>query len=291
MKHLSQIIKMDLKAAIQAFEADDFDSMNVFANRSMANAIMGKTKNLILPGFFMKDLALIYGIIKAYRGSTLSTAKVIGTKHLKSLEKMLSQEKLSEKELWKFFYRLNLDLKEFLKDDSEKNVYTSDDPEFSHAAFMWLLNHLKEGKTLLLNPKNRLLKGTLNEMDRIFKVHGGLESEIYAISMLKALDRYYDYFRFAHKIDGVIDEERVKSKIFPYVDEITSIVSSRRVSMSRMMKTMWELVSEWRKSFIEYTELRRRGIAVEKAIELPEEAKRKLTESVTKALEREVKVK
>jgi hypothetical protein len=128
-------------------------------------------------------------------------------------------------------------------------------------------------------------------MDRIFKVHGGFESEVYAISMLKALDRYYDYFRVAYRTDGTIDEEKVKSVIFPYIDQIVSIVSSGKIDVNEIMEVLWKLVSGWRKFFIEYMELLPRGVAVEKAIELPEEAKRKLTESVTKALEGEVKVK
>jgi hypothetical protein len=291
MKHLSQIIKLDIKAAIKAFEADDFDHMNIFANRAMANAIMGKKKELILPGFFMKDLALSYGIIQARRGTALQTAKVVGNRYLKSLEKMVDKGELNDKELWEIFYKLSLDLRVFLRSDFEKEAYTSDDPEFAHSAFIWLLKYLKQRKDVLLNPRNLLFKGIINEMDRIFKVHGGFKSEIYAISMLKALDRYYDYFRSAYRTNGTIDEEKVKSLIFPYVDEITSIVSSQRVNMSKMMRVLWELVSKWRKFFIEYMELRRPGIAIEKAIELPEEAKRKLTESVTKALEREVKAK
>ena len=95
-----------------------------------------------------------------------------------SAEEMLEKEDLNAKEFWKFFYRLSLELKDFLRDDFEKNAYASEDPEFSHVAFIWLLNHLKERKTVLLNPKNALLRGTINEMERIFKVHGGYESEI-----------------------------------------------------------------------------------------------------------------
>jgi hypothetical protein len=244
-----------------------------------------------LPGFFLKDLALSFGIIQARRGTALHTAKVVGNRHLKSLEKMVDTGKMNDKEFWELFYKSCLDLRVFLRSDFEKEAYPSDDPEFSHAAFVWLLNYLKQRKTVLLDPRNLLFKGVINEMDRIFKVHGGFQSEIYAISMLKALDRYYDYFRRAHSPKGTIDENKAKSMIFPYVDEITSIVSSRRVNMSKMMGVLWELVSGWRKFFIEYMELGRPGIAVEKAVELPEEAKRKLTESVTKALEGEVKAK
>jgi len=291
MKHLSKIIALDIKAAIQAFNADDFDSANTFANRAMANAVMGKNRELILPGFFMKDLVISYGIIQVHRGSALATAKTVGNKHLKVLEKMLDKEKMDENELWSLFYKMSLELRDFLKSNFEKDTYTSDDYEFSHEAFIWLLSYLKEKKALLSNPKNHLLKGIINEMDRIFKVHGGFESEVYAISMLKALDRYYDYFRVAYRTNETIEEEKVKSVIFPYIDQIVSIVSSGKNDLNEIMEVLWKLVSGWRKFFIEYMELQPRGVAVEKAIELPEEAKRKLTESVTKALEGEVKVK
>jgi hypothetical protein len=58
---------------------------------------------------------------------------------------------------------------------------------------------------------------------------------------------------------------------------------------SIVTETLWELVKAWRQFFIEYMELPR-PTKVERGIELPEEAKRKITESVTKALEKEIGV-
>ncbi len=290
MENINKIIELDIKAAVQAFKANDFSTMNTFANRSMANAIMGENKKLLLPGFFLKDLALTYGIIFAQKDSAISTAKTVGNSYLESV--LSITRKPDEKKLgalWKEFFDFNLKIKTYLKDDFERDNYMSDDPNFSHEAFVWLLNRLDESKNVLVNPRSLLLEGTINEMERIFKVHGCVERDFYTLSMMKALQRYFSYFKIAYRKEDRLDEEVVKT-VFPHIEKMKKVLSNEKIEIEGIMDEVWNLTTKWRIFFIEYMEIKA-SISIEKAIQLPEEVKSRLTKSVTQAMEKEVKEK
>jgi hypothetical protein len=285
---LKKIIELDTKSAIQAFKANEFSIMNAFANRAMANAIMGKDKKLVLPGFFLKDIAMNYGIILVQPDSAISTAKTVGNSYMESLLGFMAKiDDVKLEDLWKSFFKFSLEIKEFLKDTFEKDNYSSDEPKFGNEAFLWLLNYLDESKEILVEPRNRLLEGTINEMDRIFKTHGSLENGFYCLSMMRALQRYHSYFGVAHKKEDKIDPSEVK-KIYPYIERIKKFLSNEKVDIDEVMNVVWELTSNWRLLFIRYMEIQP-SIAIERAIQLPEEVKSKLTKSVTQAMEKEVK--
>lgn len=294
MVDLSQVIRSDIEASINAFEDNDFENMNIFANRSMANAIFGEDKKLILPGFLMKELAGIFGTLEA-RGkeqTAFSTAKTIGANYVSSLSKLLREKGFEENELWQKFHEVSLELRKFLMSTVEERTY-KEDPEFTRYAFEWLVKYLEKKKETLFNPKNLLLKGILNDMDRIFRVYGGVLLDTHTISLVRALDRYYDYCRKAYsQSDGTLDKDGIAKTVFPFIDRIAGLSSSPSESQASIVnETLWELVKRWREFFLDYLELPRPRVEVERGIEIPEEAKRKITESVTKTLEKEVGVK
>jgi hypothetical protein len=289
-----QIVRCDIEASIKAFEANDFENMNMFTNRSMANAILGEDKKLVLPGFFMKELVIIFGALEARGGReqhAFSTAKTRGLAYVKLLSQTISEKDFDENKLWAEFHEANSELGKFLMNEFEEETYKEDNT-FSEYAFKWLMDFLEKEKHTLSRPENMLLKGILNDMDRIFRIHGGTLHETYAFSLVRALSRYYDYFIVAHrKNDGTIDEEKIQSMIFPHVEKIKSMYLTKETKALAVTEVLWELVKGWRELFIEYMELRRPTIEVERGVELPEEAKRKITESITKSLEKEVGVK
>lgn len=286
MKSLRKVVSEDLAAGIDAFRDDSFDFVNLIANRIMANAIFGTDTKIFLPGFFLKEVASTFGVLKARKeAAAYSTAKSHGFKYVESLKKSLSS--LDEKELWKKFHAFSNKMRKFEMIEFEDGSY-SDNIEFTRNAFSWLLKHLKENKDLLFDSPNLLLKGTLNEMERIYRVHSGELPEIVLISLIKALDRYYEYISRAHrKPDRRIDEENVKSKIFPYIDQIEKSYG-QELEIEEVDNILWELVKGWRAFYIQYMELPRTRVTFEKGIELPAELKKKLSESITKTLEKKI---
>jgi hypothetical protein len=85
----------------------------------------------------------------------------------------------------------------------------------------------------------------------------------------------------------MLNTEKVKAAFFQYIDKVKQVSSSREPDYKEVTSLIWQAVKSWRESFIWYTELPYR--TVEKPIELSKEAKKKLSEAVSKALEKEVK--
>jgi len=291
MNSVYQAIKEDMKATLEAFRNDSFDDMNIYANRIMANAIFGDNRKLILPGFFLKDVSFIFGSLKIREKATaFSTAKSHGFKYIEELNKLITGS-LDEDQLWKSFHDFNRNIRKSVMNVFEETSY-SENIEFTRKAFLWLLDYMDKERDVLFDSQNLFLKGILNEMDRIFRVHSGELIDTFVISLIRALDRYYDYFRRIYTIPRKgVDEEKVKNEIFPFIDEIKKIYTQKK-SASEVDNILWELVKGWREFFIQYMELPtvrlRFEKEVERGIELPSEVKKKLTESITKTLEKEI---
>lgn len=286
MKSIHKAIKEDLEAALDAFRNDTFDFVNIIANRIMANAVFGTDTKIFLPGFFLKEIASTFGVLKTRKEpSAYSTAKSHGFKYVESLGKAVSS--IDEEQLWKEFHDFKDKMRKFEMNEFEEKSY-SNNIDFTRNTFSWLLKHLSENKDLLFDSRNLLFKGTLNEMERIFRVHSGGLPETTLIALIKAIDRYYDYVsRAQRKPDGSVDEEVVKRRILSYVDQIVKSYN-QELNAKDIDGILWALVKGWRELFIQYMELPGTRVTFEKGIELPAELKKKLSESVTKALEKEI---
>uniref|UniRef100_A0A7C4TV32 Uncharacterized protein n=1 Tax=Caldisericum exile TaxID=693075 RepID=A0A7C4TV32_9BACT len=283
---LSMMISQDIKAATRAFEIEDFEFMNILGNRIMSNALFGDDSKLALPGFFLKHVAIVYMWLKAYLPSSkFSEAKKVGKEYLVTLSDFSNER---EDKLWENFHKFNNGIRKYTITDIEAEAYT-ENPKITHDIFKWLIKYLNDKKDVLLCPNNLFIKGILNEMERVSKVHGCELTDTYAISLLTALDRYFDYFQIAYgTLTGEVDKDKVRSMVFPYIGKITELFSSENVKPEDINSILWELIKGWREFFIQYMELPRR--ASEKLIELPEEYRKKLAEHIAKALEKEVKL-
>ena len=286
MESLQKAVREDLKAAIEAFRNDSFDDTNIYANRIMANALFGDDVTLFLHGFFLKDVAHDFMMLKAKKEATAySTAKSYGFKYIESLEKSFPSSDPGN--LWKEFHEYSDGIRKFLMSDFEEKSY-SNNVEFTQSAFSWLVKYLKEHKDVLLDPRNWLLEGVLNELDRIFRVHSGMLSEVALRSLIKALARCYEYSRRVYRTPtGQMDETRLKANVFSYIDSIEEIYS-RGTKIDEVDEILRKLVKDWREFFIQYSEPRPARVQFEKGIELPPELKKKITESLSETLEKKL---
>ena len=287
MSELEKVIAEDLKAGIAAFKEDSFDTTNVMANRMMANAIFGENKKIFLPAFFLKDVAFTFEILKSRKSSmAFSTAKSIGFSYIESLTKSLTT--LNEEQLWKDFLDYSDKIRKFEMIEVEAKSY-SDNPKFTNESFKWLLSYLNAHKEDLSDPRNNLFKGLIMEMTRIYKVHSATLSDAILLCLVIALDRNYDYVCRLWSKPGarIVDQKRNDELIIPAVNKIVEL-STREFKIEEADSLLWDLVRSWREFFILYGELLSPSVALQKGIELPEDLKKKLTESLTKALEKEM---
>lgn len=287
MKDLNKIIGEDVKAAFAAFKDDSFDNVNIFGNRIMSNAIFGENNKTFLPGYFVKDVGLTFLLLKVRESAmAFSTAKSYGFTFVERLVK--SAGAYNEEEMWQNFLEYNEKIRKFKITPWEEKNYT-DDKEFTKDAFKWLLNYLSTHKETLSNPMNNLIKGTLNEMDRVSKIHGFTLQELMVMHLLIALDRNNDYVsRFVNEPEPkTFYQKQMKELIKPNLEKIISL-GNKNFTIQEADELLWTLVKSWRQFFLEFGEIVSSSIAVQKGIELPEDLKKKVTESITKSVQKEI---
>jgi hypothetical protein len=279
---IHEVIEQDVKAAYLAFKDDNFRDMNIFANRIMSNAVLSTDYRFTLVGFFLKEMARIYGPIKARKElSAFSTAKSLGDVYIKSINLEKSFNDLWE-EYNQFYYRLGEHrLDEYEKGSYKKNV------EFTRFAFRWLIEKLSGDRNIFFNENNHFVNGVLNEMDRIIRVHGGELIDLYAWSLVRALQLYYDYVDYFGK-----DERKqiIEKSVFSYIDNITKALLKDTVDPNEVTNLLQRIIVDWRICFMHFMERAELvPIEGEKKVQITEETKKKISETVTKALEEEVK--
>jgi hypothetical protein len=284
------VFQQDLRAAVMALKEEDLRSLNLYSNRIMANAIFGNDRRLFLPGFFLKDLCPILGFLKERAAtSALSTAKAQSNAYAERLLEQTNRPDFNEEQLWKSYHETRGIVIRFTMDATEEKAYGQLNPSFTHEAFRWLISYLDERKDILLHPRNLLLKGILNEMGRIYRSHGAQISETYSMALVTALDWCDEYVMTTSRSDSEC-EERVKKEILPYVERVVTLLREHPSSSDMVNELLWDLVKKWRLYFIEYMERGRVEMEAipkpEKGIELPEETRKKLTEAITKSLEK-----
>lgn len=292
MRHLvTGPLLEDLKALHLACEQDDYENMNIFANRVMSNAIVEDNGKFLVIGFLLKDAAIeMMELTARKQASALATAKALVMKFVEKMDQLARSEDFKEDEIWSEYVDLSERIRKFHLLPIEEKSY-SDHHEFTRKVTEWILEHVEKNREILLESRNQLLTGALNELGRVYRIHGADKREIIILSLFTALDRVYDYARFASVRGADLDAERVQEATFPYLDRIIAIARTEP-RIEDVDALLCELVTKWREAFIRYMELRPRpGIAVEKGIQLPEETKKRITEAVTKALEAKEKAK
>jgi hypothetical protein len=275
----------DLKSVQRSCEADDFENMNVFANRMMSNAVIESDRKFMLIGFLLKDSAIeMLQLRGAAKDGAISTAKSLVTRFAQNLDDLSRRADFDEEAMWNEYVDLSERIRRFHLLPVEEKAYSAN-REFTRKVANWMLDHLTSNQELLLEPKSRLLKGCLNEIGRAYRVHGADRREIVIFSLLTALDRVYSYARFAYLKGTELDTRRMQDTIFPYLDRISKVVSGE-IQAKTVDDILCELIAKWREAFVNYMELREvSGMAVERGVQLPEETKKKITEAITSSLE------
>jgi hypothetical protein len=113
--------------------------------------------------------------------------------------------------------------------------------------------------------------------------------------LVTALDRYYDYLLFSNTSpDGSTDSNAIKLGIYGLIDEVNSLLTDggnlrSDVNYDEISLFLFRLVKAWREYFIKYMDVARVLRVEEGRFRMPEEARRKIGETVSKAIEKEVK--
>lgn len=279
----------NMKIAALSFKMEDFQLMNIIGNRIMSDSLFGSSENFALFGFFAKQMALNYLSLKPrISESDFLDAKLVGEEYLDTL--LSSSEDIDIVKSWADYHEFNIKIQQYSASDIDKSIKQiyGDNPNITENVRYWLIDFLVNDREMLYNSRNNFLKGLISEFQRVGLAYDYRVIDTIIFSCLVALDRYYEYFVFQHTAEsGVLDTEKVKTTFFPYIDKVRQFSSSSELDYREVTHLLWQLIKSWRESFIYYTELPYK--TVQKPIELSREAKKKLSEAVSKALQREVK--
>ena len=281
----------NMKVAALSFKMEDFQLMNVIGNRIMSDCLFGDNETFALFGFFVKQMALNYLNLKPrIAQSDFLGAKLIGEDYLGILLSTSLNMNVDMSKPWLDYHEFNIKIEQYSASDIDKSIkgIYGDNPNITENVRYWLVDFLVKDREMLYDSKNNFLKGLLDEFQRVGLTYNYTIIDTIIFSCLIALDRYYEYFVFQHTSgNGVVDAEKVKTTFFPYIDKVKQFSSSREVDYREVTHLLWQLIKSWRESFIYYRELPYK--TVQKPIELSKEDKKKLSEAISKALQKEVK--
>ena len=281
----------NMKVATLSFKMEDFQLMNVIGNRIMSDCLFGDNENFALFGFFVKQMALNYLNLKPrIAQSDFLGAKLIGEDYLGILLSTSLDVNIDMAKPWADYHEFNIKIQQYSASDIDKSIREiyGDNPNITENVRYWLIDFLVKDREMLYDSKNNFLKGLIDEFQRVGLTYNYTIIDTAVFSCLIALDRYYEYFVFQYAAEnGVLDTEKVKTTFFPYIDKVKQFSSSKELDYGEVTHLLWHLTKSWRESFIHYSELPYK--TVQKPVELSKEAKKKLSEAISKALQKEVK--
>lgn len=289
------VLRQDLKVVEKAITENNFGMVGVIGNRIMSNLLLAdesKTKEFMLIGWIVKEIGGELEAIKRYKdNSKLANGTKIAEECVKKIVTMLSKKEYGNKEIWELYFDFEKKMQVYILNNLEDKSYTRK-PEFTHKITLVLLQHFLANKDLLLKQNTQLTKGILNDLARTINEHGATDGEYIFYIIFKAFDLYFDYVLYSETIDGKINEAGLKSKIYGYIDIIEKIYQIYEAqNIEKMypesMALVYDLSIEIRKYFLNYFIIHTQ--IVDRKLELPEEAKQRIGETISKAFEEKIK--
>jgi hypothetical protein len=213
--------------------------------------------------------------------TTLTTAKSFGDIFIRSI----IDHDIKLEQVWTTYHKFRISLMEHQQNEHEKDNYELNF-DFSHTVFTRLMSMLEKEKNILLIDKNQFLRGITTEMERIFKVHGANLFDFYSMALISALHLYFQYVDYY----GSAREEIIEKSIFPYLENILDLLKKDQIDQNEINKLLVKLLQEWRLSFIRFME-RPKFVPIreDEELSISEETKKKISDTVTKVLEEEVR--
>ncbi|MGH9923456.1 MAG: hypothetical protein ACRD38_11960 [Nitrososphaerales archaeon] len=300
MPYSVDIFKQDIKATKKALESSDFEYMNIAANRIMTNAFLLGGTQLGLAGFMIRDVNLpLIALKQSDKPNSISSAKASVQLLLSKITELISSTEENKIELWDSYFIAFKSLRAHLLDEHESDVYAAEHSEFTHEAFIALINYLQKYKDDLVNRNNHLIKGTFLEINRFYQAYGITKEDLQRRAPFVLLSWIDDYVAaFSYDENEFI--KQVKTIELPLVDDVLNICGREKIDLQEIVNLTWKLILKWRDLFMKHSELSRatrlagrQEFLIEKSVEtpiqIPDETKEKMANLVTKGIEEQVK--
>ncbi len=287
---LFEIIKADFAAAAAALNARNHETLNLLANRLMANTVYGEEtdRKYALPAFFLKE------IMPKFRGleeksPIAEKMQLDAEKLVKELDRLFTEE-LDLASIWQSYHQF-VDSTRKTEQSLVENEDYEEDPDFTARAITYLVQTVMTLE-IVNEERGNVFLGIRNETGRLVRAHGIHIVDLITLCHLTALHRLYEYVSFVCSSPSGFDSKRVDTWMGPFLDDVKKFQTETHQKdasepYSHGSEILCSLIYEWRLCFIKYFELARQpGGVQERRIELPEEAKQKIGETVAEALKK-----
>ncbi len=263
-----KILQQDINACVELFEKNNFRLINVIANRYLENCLIFNEYQLCLPGVFIKDMVNDYFSIvnNPDKFKKIQSAKVAGEMLLSKIKDFF--EDLNEENLWNEFYKYNLNINEFLRD--EMDISYLKNPPFSSLAFRFLLNYVENHEDYLYVINNKFLEAILDIMVRVIRKHSFHRNELMVYIYTKFLGLLYQYIYNENLGNKQLNRDQLKEDLSIYLEYLISLKEKREIDINNFNKNLWEVVKKWREMYIFYKSLQiRREVLIPVDLEKP----------------------
>lgn len=287
---IKDVILQELDICIELLEKENFDTLNIIANRIMENCLFSKDHLIFLPGLFIKEITLVFSkIFSSKEAKAFHSSKIIGKDYINSLKEKFKSE-INEELIWTEYHLFLVKILQYFRYEYENKLYT-DNIEFSKSVAKSIINYLCKNEEVLYLKYNQFFSGIVNVLDRVFRVHSGTVEVTMIITYLKMFDRLYDYLILKYFEEESIDKEKLKEEINPYLKYLYKIGNFEELDFKEYNQNLWEIVKKWREYYIKY----RNSVATiyqqipqQKIIKLPEETKKIIEESLKESIEKKL---
>jgi len=284
-----KIFRQDLDVFSDNTHNKDFRSANILANRIMSNAYFSDEKYFGIIGFFLRQLAiegLNFSVMNKADGINLIKDKT--SEFVDKIKGQLNTEKDLGK-LWIEYSNLMMVTRPTSLVENERKYYKTE-LEFTNQVFDKIFKSLLENPNELTYPTNNLLKGILNEIQRVMKTHGADKTKLYLHSIILMLDRIDEYIGMT-ALDKDDFKRRVEKETIPNLEKISSIF--KRIDEPEVVDSvndlLWDLIKQWRADFIKFLEPRTQIQSQSKSKpSMTEPVKSELVKELAESLEDEV---
>jgi hypothetical protein len=268
---------------------EDYDSINILGNRIMSNAFVLDGKPFAIPGFMIKDMALLVGPRKQIPGahklisSATSSIKLFVTK----LEEMELDSKDNPK-LWDIYLTTLKLMRKSLSLDDEYEANAEENPTLTKEGFFKLIEINKQNIDLLNKTDARMILSTISEINRLYGTYG-IDIHIAKLRLLFiVLGQLSNYF--SNDLFLSIVTESNENIVKTFLERIIELsISDKEASLEYVDDLLTQMIISWRELFIKCNEPFESREQKNSEATLKPELKEKLRDLITKNLEKDIK--
>ena len=282
------VLARNIAASVLCLKTGEFQLMNILGNRIMSDCLLSDYPDEILLGFFVKQVAITCLSSKSrLDDAEFSKVKIICERYLDTLQD--SSKKPIALEAWLLYHTFNIDVAKITNSDVDKQIKAiyQDEPSITREMCRKLIHFVSTNRDILEDPNNKMFEAIISDLQRLGLSYGYEVIDTIIYSLMLSLQRFWEYFKIQCMLqDKSLDSKLISKVIYPYIDGILNISNSQEVNFKYVANLFFDLFARSRELFFMYGELS--GKPMERPIELNQETKRKLSEVVSKALQKEV---